>query len=174
MQKATSKRYFHRAWVAITMFNHPWIDPLAKIHQCNVWGNCTFVFFQSPSMRQFANISNCLVRESLPQSTLSKHHLYNKVTNHSKVVYKHQPLYPSECNSINLSLLYRPQPCFGLSLNLLLAWEFRSTLSQIDFLRYESSTLILYKELSSTIFQSCQSVCQASVTPVQISTLCNI
>ena len=41
-------------------------------------------------------------------------------------------------------------------------------------LRYESSTLILYKELSSPIFQSCQSVSQASVTPVQISTLCNI
>ena len=45
-------------------------------------------------------------------------------------------------------------------------------------LRYESSTLILYKELSSSIFQSCQSVsqsvCQASVTPVQISTFCNI
>ena len=41
-------------------------------------------------------------------------------------------------------------------------------------LRYESSTLILYKELSSSIFQSCQSVSQASVTPVQISTLCNI
>ena len=48
---------------------------------------------------------------------------------------------------------------------------------QID-LRYESSTLILYKELSSPIFQSCQSVSQsvsqASVTPVQISTFCNI
>ena len=46
------------------------------------------------------------------------------------------------------------------------------------FLRYERSTLILYKELSSTIFQSrqsvSQSVCQASVTPVQISTFCNI
>ena len=38
-------------------------------------------------------------------------------------------------------------------------------------LRYESSTL--YKELSSTIFQSL-SVRQASITPVQISTLCNI
>ena len=42
------------------------------------------------------------------------------------------------------------------------------------FLRYESSTLILYKELSSSIFQSCQSVSEASVTPVQISTFCNI
>ena len=43
-------------------------------------------------------------------------------------------------------------------------------------LRYESSTLILYKELSSPIFQMwvSQSVCQASVTPVQISTFCNI
>ena len=40
-------------------------------------------------------------------------------------------------------------------------------------LRYESSTLILYKELSSTIFQSL-SVRQGSVTPVQISTSCNI
>ena len=40
-------------------------------------------------------------------------------------------------------------------------------------LRCESSTLILYKELSSTIFQSL-SVSQASVTPVQISTFCNI
>ena len=29
------------------------------------------------------------------------------------------------------------------------------------YLRYESSTLILYKELSSTIFQSCQSVSQS-------------
>ena len=37
-------------------------------------------------------------------------------------------------------------------------------------LRYESSTLILYKELSSPIFQSCLSVCQASVTTDQIST----
>ena len=44
----------------------------------------------------------------------------------------------------------------------------------IWILRYESSTLILYKELSSSIFQSCQSVSQASVTPVQISTLFNI
>ena len=46
------------------------------------------------------------------------------------------------------------------------------------FLRYESSTLILYKELSSPIFQSCHSVSEsvrkASVTPVQISILCNI
>ena len=43
-------------------------------------------------------------------------------------------------------------------------------------LRYESSTLILYKELSSPIFQMwvSQSVCQASVTPVQISTFCNV
>ena len=43
-------------------------------------------------------------------------------------------------------------------------------------LRYESSTLILFKELSSPIFTLwvCQSVCQASVTPVQISTFCNI
>ena len=43
--------------------------------------------------------------------------------------------------------------------------------------RYESSSLILYKELSSPIFQSLwvsQSVSQASVIPVQISTLCNI
>ena len=33
-------------------------------------------------------------------------------------------------------------------------------ISEVDFfkLRYESSTLILYKELSSSIFQSCQSV----------------
>ena len=30
-------------------------------------------------------------------------------------------------------------------------------------LRYESSTLILYKELSSSIFQSCQSVCQSGI-----------
>ena len=44
----------------------------------------------------------------------------------------------------------------------------------VILLRYESSTLILYKELSSTIFQSCQSVSQASVTPVQISTFCNV
>ena len=44
----------------------------------------------------------------------------------------------------------------------------------LPILRYESSTLILYKELSSPIFQSCLSVSQASVTPVQISTLCNI
>ena len=41
-------------------------------------------------------------------------------------------------------------------------------------LRYESSTLILYKELTSPIFQSCQSVRKASVIPVQISTLCDI
>ena len=41
-------------------------------------------------------------------------------------------------------------------------------------LRYESSILILYKELSSTIFKVCESVSQASVTPVQISTLFNI
>ena len=44
-------------------------------------------------------------------------------------------------------------------------------------LRYESSTLILYKELSSTIFQGLsvsQSVSKASVTPDQISTFCNI
>ena len=37
------------------------------------------------------------------------------------------------------------------------------------YLCYESSTLILYKELSSPIFQSL-----ASVTPDQVSTLCNI
>ena len=43
---------------------------------------------------------------------------------------------------------------------------------QNEQLRYESSTLILCKELSSTIFALW--VCQASVTPVQISTFCNI
>ena len=43
-------------------------------------------------------------------------------------------------------------------------------LEEYHSLRYESSTLILYKELSSPIFQSCQSVCQACVTPFQIST----
>ena len=32
-----------------------------------------------------------------------------------------------------------------------------------DFLRYESSTLILYKELSSTIFQSCQWVSSSGI-----------
>ena len=41
-----------------------------------------------------------------------------------------------------------------------------------SLLRYESSTLILYKELSSSIFQSCQSVSKALVTPEQISSLC--
>ena len=45
-----------------------------------------------------------------------------------------------------------------------------SPTTTIFFLRYESSTLILYKELSSPIFQSRQSVSEASVTPVQIST----
>ena len=34
---------------------------------------------------------------------------------------------------------------------------------------YESFSLILYKDLSSTIFQSCQSVSKASVIPDQIS-----
>ena len=33
----------------------------------------------------------------------------------------------------------------------------------IYLLRYESSTLILYKELSSSIFQSCQSVSQSGI-----------
>ena len=42
-------------------------------------------------------------------------------------------------------------------------------------LRYESSTLILYKELSSSIFKVVsQRVSEASVIPDQISTLCNI
>ena len=40
-------------------------------------------------------------------------------------------------------------------------------------LLYERSTPILYKEVSSTIFQSL-SVRKASVTPVQVSSLCNI
>ena len=44
----------------------------------------------------------------------------------------------------------------------------------LSSLRYESSTLILYKELSSTIFQNCRSVSEVCVTPVQFSTLCNI
>ena len=54
------------------------------------------------------------------------------------------------------------------------------TIDQSLQLRYECHTLqgaILYKELSSPIFQSLsvsQSVRKASVTPVQISTLCNI
>ena len=39
------------------------------------------------------------------------------------------------------------------------------------FLRYESSTLILYKKLSSSIFQSL-SVSKSLVTPNQISTFC--
>ena len=33
----------------------------------------------------------------------------------------------------------------------------------ILFLRYESSTLILYNELSSPIFQSCQSVSESGI-----------
>ena len=45
---------------------------------------------------------------------------------------------------------------------------------KFGILRYENSTLILYKELSSPIFQSCEWVSEASVTPVQISTFCNI
>ena len=57
-------------------------------------------------------------------------------------------------------------------------WNLYSTIIKsfyctLAILRYESSTLTLYKELSSSIFQS-QSVCQACVTPFQISTLCNI
>ena len=40
-------------------------------------------------------------------------------------------------------------------------------------LRYESSTLLLYKELSSS-FKVCQWVRKPSVTPDQISTKCNI
>ena len=60
-----------------------------------------------------------------------------------------------------------PITCVGI-------YNFKQFLSFFLFLRYESSTLILYKELSSTIFQSCESVSEASVTPVQISTLCNI
>ena len=53
----------------------------------------------------------------------------------------------------------------------------REMFAQQHKFRYESSTLILYKELSSRIFQSqwvSESVSQASVTPVQISTFCNI
>ena len=50
-----------------------------------------------------------------------------------------------------------------------------SLLSGFEFVkfRYESSTLIFYKELSSSIFQSL-SVSQASVTPDQITTSFNI
>ena len=59
-------------------------------------------------------------------------------------------------------------------------WKFSSKVKLVKMffsLRYESSTVIHYKELSSPIFQSLwvsQSVSQASVTPHQISTLCNI
>ena len=51
-------------------------------------------------------------------------------------------------------------------------WKF----GKIILLRFESSTLILCKELSSTIFQLwvSQSVSEACVTPIQISTFCNI
>ena len=37
------------------------------------------------------------------------------------------------------------------------------SLTESYLLRYESSTLILYKELSSFIFQSCQSVSESGI-----------
>ena len=65
-----------------------------------------------------------------------------------------------------------------LAINIIAITIIAINIIAIVLLRYERSTLILYKELSSPIFQSCQSVSQsvseASVTPVQISTLCNI
>ena len=67
-----------------------------------------------------------------------------------------------DCPSLPSSL---PMPCrsYKHGLNPMIDWA----------LRCESSTLILYKELSSSIFQSL-SVSQASVTPDQISTLFDI
>ena len=76
--------------------------------------------------------------------------------------------------------------CFGsvftivVVLNWVVLWSWRVEKSGLllYILRYESSSLILYKKLSSSIFQSLSVsesvISNASVTSVQISTLSNI
>ena len=68
------------------MFNHPWIDPLAKkTSMQRVEGNYTFAFFKVLPLDNLQTFQIVLYEKGLPLSTLSQHYLYNKVTNHSKV-----------------------------------------------------------------------------------------
>ena len=86
MQKATSKRYFHRAWMAITMFNNPWIDPLAKkASMQRVGGTVLLSFIEVLPLDNLQTFQIVLYEKGLPLSTLSRHHLYDKVKKHSKV-----------------------------------------------------------------------------------------
>ena len=66
--------------------------------------------------------------------------------------------------------------CHTLIIGMDLRWNYSTCKFGCRVLRYESSTLILYKELSGPILQVwvSQSVSQACVTPFQISTFCNI
>ena len=90
------------------------------------------------------------------------------------------PKHPSHQRIISNNSQYQPHvwkkyEIVNMSLNeeSLFRWSKQNCFSPKHELRYESSTLILYKELSSSIF-CCEWVSQASVTPVQISTLCSI
>ena len=90
------------------------------------------------------------------------------------------PKYPSHQRIISNNSQYQPHvwkkyEIVNMSLNeeSLFRWSKQNCFSPKHELRYESSTLILYKELSSSIF-CCEWVSQALVTPVQISTFCNI
>ena len=82
----------------------------------------------------------------------------------------HKSFPPTIPRGLRISRVLTIQPTIPALLHNELQWRI---LCHTKELRYESSTLILYKELSSPIFQSL-SVSQASVTPVQISTLFNI
>ena len=78
---------------------------------------------------------------------------------------------PKTKNQIFISKNWPTAPYYcTLSISSIIAWQLCE--SSTFTLRYESSSLILNKELSSPIFQSCQSVSEwvskAFVTPVQL------
>ena len=124
------------------------------------------------ALQQAANQGRFHQTEHVNISTSKKEKIqhYNKVRSHQTDLYKHAIEVIQIGKHDNDKVVMTKHHFEPL-------WQyFKITCDpfRLLLLRYESSTLILFKELSSSIFQSCQSVSEASVTPVQISTLCNI
>ena len=141
-------------------------------HLALTWGGSECRHLREEALQQAANQGRFHQTEHANISTSKKEKFQhdNKVKSHQTDLYKHAIEVIQKGKHDNDKVVLTKHHFEPL-------WQyFKITCDpfRLLLLRYESSTLILFKELSSSIFQSCQSVSEASVTPVQISTLCNI
>ena len=141
-------------------------------HLALTWGGSECRHLREEALQQAANQGRFHQTEHANISTSKKEKFQhdNKVRSHQTDLYKHAIEVIQKGKHDNDKVVLTKHHFEPL-------WQyFKITCDpfRLLLLRYESSTLILFKELSSSIFQSCQSVSEASVTPVQISTLCNI